>query len=145
MTPETQALTQRIAKALNESNVELIEKVVDAVGPQKAAKIFAKAAKMYKSGVKTLDGSRNRTAGGCFFYVAKGALRRKQRFQVGLYFEGELKALQALQEQGYSRQEAAQYLADKAQELTKAEHKKLVKQLAGEEVEEEAIVTSPEA
>jgi hypothetical protein len=145
MTPETRALTQRIAKALNEPNVELIEKVVEVVGPQKAAKIFAKAAKLYKSGVKTLDGSRKRTPGGCFFYVAKGVLRRKQRFQVGLYFGGELKALEALQEQGYSREEATQYLANKAQELTKAEHKKLVRHLAGEETDEEKVSIAEEA
>ena len=143
MTTETQALIQRIAKALNEPNIELIEKVVEVAGPQKAAKIFVKSAKLYKTGVKTLDGSRKRTPGGCFFYAAKAALRRKQRFQVGLYYAAELKALETLQEQGHSREEAAQYLADKAQELTKAEHKLLVRRLAGEEVEEEKA-ESPE-
>ena len=70
MSQETKAFAERIATALNEPNVEGIEKIVDVAGTEVTAELFKKAAQLYKKKVMTQDGTRRRTAGGCFFLLA---------------------------------------------------------------------------
>lgn len=133
MSTETKALAQRIARALNEPNVEGIELIVEIAGPDLAANIFKKAAELYKRDLKTHDGSRKRTAGGCFFYLAKTSLNREQRLQAGLYNQTEREALNKLEEQGYASTEAATYLLEQVRELPKEEYQALIKRLAAME------------
>ena len=91
-TPAEKEVAAKIADIMKEPNRDLVQNVVVVVGTKKATEFLAKAAKMYKAGVKTEDGSRARTVGGCFFYVCKGKMKPTDRRRAGLLTQRERKA-----------------------------------------------------
>ncbi|KAJ8598930.1 hypothetical protein CTAYLR_009839 [Chrysophaeum taylorii] len=62
----------RTARRLHERNTHLIRQAVLAIGANKAKRLLERTLKVQRSGgMKTADGSRNRTAGGVFFYLLR--------------------------------------------------------------------------
>ncbi|CAJ0567136.1 unnamed protein product, partial [Mesorhabditis spiculigera] len=64
--------SRQMAEALGEMNVELLTKLVTLAGKEKAYEVFDKTRQIEKGGgMKTADGSRQRTPGGIFIYLLK--------------------------------------------------------------------------
>ena len=89
-------LADKIIKMFKEDDPnaqQQIRAIVDIVGEDRAAKITVKAAELFKRRAKTVDGSRKRTLGGCWLFVAKSQMTKEERHQAGLYTLKELKAM----------------------------------------------------
>ncbi len=69
---EHKALARQIAQALNETNVYLIGQVIDIFGPEFTQKLVEQTLQVEaQGGVPTVEGDRQRTPGGVFFYLAR--------------------------------------------------------------------------
>lgn len=63
---------EHIARILNEENVELIKKVLTAVGREGCAEFYNKTRKMEANGgLLTVNKARRRTSGGIFLFLVK--------------------------------------------------------------------------
>lgn len=76
-------VTQEIAAALAESNTELIGKIVEVIGDERAQEFLQRAlAVEEQGGLMTTDQSRRRTPGGVFFHMVRGGLPTPERRQI---------------------------------------------------------------
>jgi hypothetical protein len=79
----TEALVTQIAEALNESNIELLRKVVEVLGPARTAEFFQKTLEIEAAGgLMIRNGSRRRTPGGVFFQTIKDNISGAERHRI---------------------------------------------------------------
>ncbi len=84
LAPEEQrALTSRLAAALGETKpgpIAQLDRVISLLGPDQAERLVAEAQALQAGpGMRTKDGSRQRTLGGIFFYLAYGRATPAQK------------------------------------------------------------------
>ncbi len=83
---ELQAVTERLARALNEEKPDLIRRVIEERGVQFAEDLFAETLRVEESGgLLTKDEKRRRTPGGVFLYLAKERMTEEERQRVFPY------------------------------------------------------------
>lgn len=75
-----------IADQLDERNpdaIAQIERIVERLGAETAASLLRETLEIEaKGGMTVIDGSRHRTAGGVYLYLAKGQVSRKDRYYI---------------------------------------------------------------
>lgn len=77
------AVSEQIAAALNESNVDLVRKVVQVIGPERAQAFLDKTLAIEANGGLLLeDGSRRRTPGGVFFHTVRNSIPVGERKRI---------------------------------------------------------------
>ncbi|MCB0210441.1 MAG: hypothetical protein KDJ52_13975 [Anaerolineae bacterium] len=78
--------TKKVAKTLGETQttpLNTIERLVKVIGDERVLELLEEAQKMKtEGGLKTNDGSRQRTLGGVFFKIAKNKLSAQERWRV---------------------------------------------------------------
>jgi len=80
---EAQVLAQEVAEKLQEPKVDLLASVICHLGKEATQTILERTLQIEaEGGMPTMDGSRRRTPGGVFFYLAKGVLPSKVRFSI---------------------------------------------------------------
>ncbi|HMN30314.1 MAG TPA: phosphorylated adapter RNA export RNA-binding domain-containing protein, partial [Caldilineaceae bacterium] len=76
----TETLVGQIAATLNEPNVELLEKVVEVIGPERAADLLQKTIETEAAGgLMVKKGDRRRTPGGGFFQLVRTNTSAEER------------------------------------------------------------------
>jgi hypothetical protein len=76
-------LSSAIATALNEPNLELVERVVEVIGPERATEFLQKALEVEAGGgMMITTGKRRRTPGGVFFYLVRKNISGDERRQI---------------------------------------------------------------
>jgi hypothetical protein len=79
------ALAQDIAKALKESNVMLIGKIINVIGPERTQAFLGEALELEANGGLLRKDGQRRTPGGTFFYHVRGKLPPVERRQLWGY------------------------------------------------------------
>ena len=85
-TPDAAAineLTKEIAERLAEPNVALLHTIIEAVGPEQAQALFAQTLEIEAGeGLMLKDGSRRRTPGGVFMFLARGTMPNRLKRKI---------------------------------------------------------------
>ncbi len=80
---ETGALARKIADALSEPNIALIEQIITVIGPARTNAVFLSALEVEAGGgLMTSGGDRRRTQGGVFFHLIRKAIAGKEKRQI---------------------------------------------------------------
>lgn len=76
-------LSSTIAGTLNEPNLELVERVIEVIGSERAAEFLQKAQEVEAAGgMMITTGKRRRTPGGVFFYLVRTHVSSAERRQI---------------------------------------------------------------
>jgi hypothetical protein len=124
----TEQLTKQVAEALNEPNMALIRRIITVIGVERTQAFLTQTQeKLAEGGLLRKDGQ-PRTAGGVFFYLARGGISKEERRQLFPYKKKTKRPGQANEQPqapGLTWQEAIPFIAQVIQSIGEAKNVKI--------------------